>query len=69
MSRSYRKNLWITSEGKSRAYYKNQANRKIRRSESVPDGGGYKKYYCSWNISDYRFYGKGCDPLWKFRFK
>ena len=31
------------------------ANRIIRRKSDIPDGGGYRKAYCSWNISDYMF--------------
>lgn len=69
MSRSYRKNLWITQEGKAKAYFKNQANRKIRRTEDVPDGRAFKKYYCSYDISDYCYSADGCEPWWQYRFK
>jgi len=58
MSRSYRK-PWCTDgyKGSSRKQAaKKEASRRIRRlSEDIPDGGAYRKFYCSWNICDYRF--------------
>lgn len=85
MSRSYKKNLWITDYSKSRRFFKGQANRKIRRSKDVPDGKAYRKFYESYDICDYKFpydpyphvycWGKRGlewiepDPVWKFRYK
>jgi len=53
MSRSYRK-PWIREVSKKGA--KRQANKIVRKMEDVPDGMKFKRAYCSWNISDYRFY-------------
>lgn len=56
MSKSYKKpcikeNTRGTKKGKI------AANRLIRRSSKCQDvgqGNNYKKYYCSWNITDYK---------------
>lgn len=52
MSRSRKK----VFGGKDRSpFYKNQANRRVRRFEdSIPNGGSYKKLYEQWNICDYK---------------
>jgi len=58
MSRSYRK-PWVTDGYKGsriKQYHKNQANKKVRRSENVPDGMMYRKYYDPWKICDYKWY-------------
>jgi len=57
MSRSYRKNPYVTelqsaSDNKQR---KRRANRKVRKAD-VADGGAFKKASSSWDISDYSFY-------------
>jgi len=60
MSRSYKKHAVCKDSDTGHAHrYKGKtiANRITRRSD-VPSGrAGYKKVYCSWNISDWRFYG------------
>ncbi len=38
------------------AYFKNKANRKIRRTPLVPNGKNYKKIYESYKISDWHFW-------------
>lgn len=51
MSRSYKKTPY--SGDKKDRFYKNAANRKIRRSkEDQPDGKGYRKHFCSYIIWD-----------------
>ena len=58
MSRSYKKTpvLKDTScKGSTFKSGKQIANRAVRNHADVPNGGGYKKVYCSWNISDFRF--------------
>jgi hypothetical protein len=56
MSRSYRK-PWITDGykgSKNRRFYKNFANRIIRRSkEEIPDGKIYRKFIDRYSICDY----------------
>ena len=52
MSRSYRKTPVFKDK---RAGAKREANKKVRRSPVVPDGGGYKRIYEQWEISDWRF--------------
>ena len=57
MSRSYRK-PWIVDGYKGskwKQFCKNQANRKIRRTENVPNGGTYRKFYDPYNICDYKW--------------
>lgn len=36
-------------------FAKHAAAAKVRRAVDVPDGGAYKKLYCSWDIFDYKF--------------
>ena len=59
MSRSYKKSPFLKDRArvsKDRFKPKTFANRAVRRYEEVPGGkSGFKKIYCSWNISDYRF--------------
>lgn len=50
MSRSYKK--FIVNKKNSK-FGKRMASRAVRRGSAVTKGGGYKKYYCSWNISDW----------------
>lgn len=72
MSRSYRKNLILTSSGsKYRKFAKRQANKKIRRACSVPDHKKYKCFYESWDISDYVYrYEKGdTSRIWRIKNK
>ena len=54
MSRSYKKHPYSTdgSAGTTKKS-KRRANKKVRSTQNIPDGGTYKKVYCSWNIHDY----------------
>ena len=56
MSRSYRKPCVKENGGTKKG--KIAANRHIRRSSKCQDignGNNYKKYYCSWDITDYKW--------------
>ena len=56
MSRSYRRVAgWTDHVTPHSKFAKKQANRKVRRTEGVQSGGGYKKVYESYEISDYKF--------------
>ena len=58
MSRSYKKTPVVkdsSCKGSSFKSGKQIANRAVRNEKDVPSGGSYKKVYCSWNISDWRF--------------
>jgi len=57
MSRSYRK-PWVVDgyDTKRKQWAKRQANKRIRQTSVVADGMQYKKLYCRWDISDYRYY-------------
>ncbi|MCM1316204.1 MAG: hypothetical protein NC205_04735 [Prevotella sp.] len=62
MSRSYRKFPVVKDccrTSKDRFKPKTYANRAVRRYKEMPTGKScfFKKIYCSWNISDYRFVG------------
>lgn len=56
MSRSYKKTPWCGDhKGKIK---KRLANKSVRawldrHPEETPQGGAYRKLYCSWNICDY----------------
>ena len=79
MSRSYKKHLW-TKDHNSGA--KRTANRKVRHTKEIADGGSYRKIYEQYNICDWKFlhdpnprwsnYFQECTdptPLWKARKK
>ena len=53
MSRSYKKNP-VCKDPNNR-YMKRFANKTVRHSMSVPDGKAYRKFFQSYNISDYSF--------------
>ena len=58
MSRSYKKSPVIKDSSRKGPTFKSGkqiANRTVRNKEDIPNGGSYKKVYCSWNISDYKF--------------
>ena len=57
MAHSYRKAIYKDGYGSShKAEMKRMANKAVRRYEgAIPDGGAYKKIFCSWEISDYEF--------------
>lgn len=54
MSRSRKKIGIIKDNGKSKKYWKKQANKKARKVD-VPDGGAYKKQYDQYELCDYKF--------------
>lgn len=62
MSRSYKKSAVLkdsTQTSKDRFKPKTFANRAVRQYEDIPGGkSGFKKIYCSWDISDYKFKGQ-----------
>ena len=55
MSRSYkhRKGTLVHVKEQNSRFGKRQASAAVRRAVDVPDGRQYRKYYCSWDISDY----------------
>lgn len=53
MSRSYKKTP--ICKDKNSQFGKRKANHTVRRAKDVPNGGGFKKVYESWNICDYIF--------------
>ena len=58
MSRSFKKNPVFKDSTRKGATYKSGkqiANRTVRRKLDIPKGSGYKKMFCSYNISDYSF--------------
>ena len=58
MSRSYRKS-WVTdgyTGSKRKQFFKRLANKVVRRSEEVPNGKAFKKFFDTWSICDYRYY-------------
>lgn len=68
MSRSYREPWYIEGYGSpSKAFRKNQANRRIRRSKNIPNHKAYKKFYEQYDICDYKYkYDPNYNqPLWQ----
>ncbi len=61
MSRSYRKNNWITDGQKNpgtRRWRKRRANKKVRSAKDViSDGKAYRKKHNPWDICDWKFQG------------
>ena len=59
MSRSYKKNPFITDNGPGRSYAKRYASHKFRREiakdEDMPSHPQYKKYVEGWDICDYKW--------------
>ena len=55
MSKSYkhRKSAVIHFKEQNSKFGKKQASLAVRRAVDVPNGKQYKKFYCSYNISDY----------------
>ena len=76
MSRSYRKNLIITDGqdgGKARKMAKRRANKSVKHTKEISNGGSYKKEFESWNICDWKFIYDETSPWawprWKVRMK
>lgn len=56
MSRTYRKFPCFGTDGpKHRRFAKRQANKRVRKSNNVTNGGAYKKLYCSYDIVDFKW--------------
>jgi hypothetical protein len=66
MSRSFKKTPgWCDRN----PFAKRQANKKVRRYKGdLPNGKGYRKLYCPWNICDWKFlyhtYDRFLDRGW-----
>ena len=58
MSRSFRKPYVNDSYKGSgfKQFAKRESNKKIRKSEDIPNGKSYRKYFDPWNINDYYYY-------------
>jgi hypothetical protein len=55
MSRSYKKIPMTTDHGKYTYIDKRMANKKVRHTKDIPDGGAFKKVFCSYDICDWKF--------------
>lgn len=55
MSRSFKKHPYqANTEGNCcRKFSKNRANKRVRKSEDLPNGKAYKKVFETWDIVDY----------------
>lgn len=86
MSRSRKKNPYRSDYSRSKTpFMKRLAAKRVRRAKDVPNGSGYKKVSCSWDICDWKLrwdpypimgmYGHQeqmviyPDPEWKARMK
>jgi hypothetical protein len=52
MSRSFKRTPGFCDRN---PFFKNQANRRVRKDWGIPNGKAYRKVYDSWSICDYRF--------------
>lgn len=52
MSRSYKK--FIVNKESNSKFCKRMASKAVRRNGELIRGGGFKKFYSSWNICDWR---------------
>lgn len=52
MSRSYKK--FTICKDKNSKFSKRAAVKVVRRKNDIPNGAKFKRYYCSWDICDYR---------------
>ena len=76
MSRSYRK-PWVTDGykgSKRKQFFKRLANKVVRRSNEVPDGKAFRKFFCTYDICDFKFYADirdeyWCEDFWKYNRK
>ncbi len=46
----------VKDNGRSKAWQKRQANKRVRKQEDIEDGKAYRKEYNSWNICDWKWY-------------
>ena len=53
MSRSFKKHAW--TKDPNNKFMKRYANKIVRRAKDVPSGGAYKKLFCSYDISDFKW--------------
>lgn len=59
MSRSYKDSPYCKESSASRhrchrpKFMKRQANKRVRKTEDIANGGAYKKLFSSWDICDY----------------
>lgn len=57
MSRSYKKNPWITDHHvKSSSEKKKFANKKVRHTKDLPNGKAFKKVSESYDLCDFKFF-------------
>ncbi len=55
MSRSTKAPYW-TDQHRGRKVAKRLANKRVRHAKNVSNGGEFKYYSCSYDISDYNWY-------------
>ena len=56
MSRSYKKNPWVTDhKAGTTKETKKFANKTVRHRKNLPSGKAYRKAFESWNICDYKY--------------
>lgn len=65
MSRSYKKTPITTDHGRSTSISKRWANKKVRNTEDVQNGGSFKKAFCSYDICDWKFGEYSWEETWE----
>lgn len=69
MSRSRKKIACTKDSGKGKTWAKRQANKKVRRTEGIPNGKQYRKVFCSWDIFDWKHIEFDPTSEWYRKFK
>ena len=55
MSRSFRHTPILKDNGRHKRFYKQQANKKVRKSD-CSNGNFFKKVFDSWTVCDWKFW-------------
>lgn len=56
MARSYKKTPFNKDNGPFAKFSRKKANKKVRQSKGISNGGHYKRFYDAWAVCDYREY-------------
>jgi hypothetical protein len=64
VSRSYKKHPCIKDTGRYTYQDKRNANKSVRHTKDIPNGGKYKQCFCSWDIADWVSYRYSWKDAW-----
>lgn len=64
MSRSYKKIPLTKDSGKGKRFQKRKANKAVRKTGDLQDGGSFKKCSCSYDICDWKWGEYTWEEVW-----